>query len=295
MVPSELARPQMVSVVEVNGLKADQWQTYLSNPTLLDTINRIGVSQWLFRKNINYTYDTQKRVAFIGSVSEYNKPYGYSYKYVPDKIYVGGVDYFGRPITDTIPTNSFGFALERSVLVESYSKRASFRYKYDDEGNLINEDNQTITGCTGMYMQIAVDHTISAGNRSSSVMRSVWGWGAKPTHPHTITYSYNLNQINAGLPYLDYNLLGCSGIVYEFGYYNAADYGKPSRNLLKQVIVLDQGSQYGIRRQYVYDYFYVFDTKGRVTEQLISQRAMSSADSSVYEFNLRKHSYTYND
>ncbi len=295
MVPSEQARVQTMSVVEVNGLTTNQWQACLDNPLLLDTLRTVGKSSWLFRKKTDYAYDAQRRVTFIGSVSEYNKPYGYAYKYTPNKIYVGGTDYFGQPITDTIPTNSFGFALKRSVLIESYSARATFRYKYDDEGNLINEDNQTITGCSGMYMQIAVDHAVAGGNRTSSVMSSVWGWGAKPTYQHTITYSYNLNQVNSGLPYLDYNLLGCSGITYEFGYYHAADYGKPSRNLIRQVIASGQDSGYGTQRQYVYDHFYTFDVKGRVIGQLISQRIMSGPDGRVYESNIRKHSYTYTD
>lgn len=295
MVPPALTRLQTVSVVEVSDLTDSQWRLCLANPMLLDTVRNFGNSSWPVRSKTAYVYDGQKRISLVSWSSPGNRKYEYSYRYNGGEAYVNGSNYSEKPIADTLLLNALGFALRRTFPTGYPVLRAKFRYKYDDDGNLVNEDHQTITRCSGMPMQITVDHTVTGENRTSSLMQSAFGWGAEPTRKHTITYSYNLSQRNSGLPYLEYNLLDCSGMLYEFGYYNAADYGTSSRNLIKRVVAITQDTGFDAKRQYVYNYFYAFDAKGRVKEQLISQRVLSGTGDTVYSYNIRKHTYTYTD
>jgi hypothetical protein len=248
-----------INFEEYRDFTADQLQVIINDFSLLNK----PFSQ--YKKN--YSYDSLNRLQ-TQTINTADQNITVSrFSYVNNKmirLYTAGQ----WKSVDTVYLNKSGIPTELNDTWDNYYKR-QFLFTYNNKGQLIGETHYTATGCGFMYMQFDMQHSIVAENRTTTRQYYRLGWTESPVDEkssqvvYNLKYEYDLTKPNPGVPYDNFKLAsGCSGIIDPVNFDPNQSYNR-SRNLLKHVTVVSEQGE----RTYSdsYDYYYEFDSKGRVS------------------------------
>lgn len=240
--------------VQTANLSPAQFQIYLGNPALMDTVR--------YKYSTVYNYDAASRLILpVLTTSPGQRVIGYHASAEP---------------SDTVAVNRPGFISQRRS--SSYGfQGATYLYDYDSDGFLKAERGYTINGCGySILMELFSRHTIVNGNRTATVIWVKNGvFNPSPNGDIIINYEFDETKRNT-IPGFDIPrvLSGCGGLFNDIGMPSDMLFGNPNRNLIKR-LKFDAARQYSNSRTLAAcDYRYTFDGLGRVKMVFINSGVM---------------------